>query len=339
MDSCYRVTRNMLFIVAVVFLTSLRFENATAFSRPLPKSTTQGILRNYSSNPSHSFSRSHHYTENRKPSLSILKANSDDLSDSSFSKRIASLHFKGAKIYKSEPVPILHDTTATASSNNDILSFFQKDEILPLILNGEREDCVELLDNKNVNEALLDQWTKQARIVGANTPSMSSGDDVFQVQTGNMNVYGLKIKSNSLIGVKYVDKDELASSKSNDGGRPEYELVFIKNKQFAEGPKFLVWIFNQLTGKTNSKKDKEKEQTVHSLSKFTYETTPDGESIIFTIEASLEIVVKFPSFLLKILPVSKEKAEEQGSASVLKTMGKDIEAVLPKIRDYYISKY
>ena len=61
--------------------------------------------------------------------------------------------------------------------------------------------------------------------------------------------------------------------------------------------------------------------------------------IVFSIEASLEVIVKFPSLLLKVMPVSKKKAEEQGSASVLKAIGKDIEAVLPKVRSYYLETF
>ena len=53
------------------------------------------------------------------------------------------------------------------------------------------------------------------------------------------------------------------------------------------------------------------------------------------IETSLDIAVQFPKILLKILPVSKEKAEEQGSNSILKTLDKDTGASLKRIEEYF----
>ena len=281
-----------------------------------------------------------HYHQGKRP-LSILNASNDSNSN----KRTTSLLFTGEKVYKSEPIPILHDITSSTStpSSNDILSFFQNEEVRSILLNGDREDSIELIANENVNKEMMDLWTKQAMIVGGDLPNMSKGDVVFKVNTGGINFSGLNIKSSSLIGVKYLNESNNNSSSGSIS--PEYQLVFINDSQIVDGPRVLVWIYNQLTGKkTKTKKDHDnddegKEQSVRAFSRFTYETTPDGESIIFSVESTLEVVVKFPSLLLKILPVSKEKAEEQGSASVLKAMGKDIEAVLPKVRSFYLKTF
>lgn len=281
-----------------------------------------------------------HYKSKRP--LLVLNASSDGSSN----KRTTSLLFKGEKVYKSEPVPILHDitstsTSSTSKSSNDILSFFQNEQVRSILLNGDREDSIELIANENVNKEMMDLWTKQAMIVGGDLPNMSNGDVVFKVDTGGINFSGLNIKSSSLIGVKYLNENNNSSGSSTTTS-PEYQLVFIKDSQIVEGPRVLVWIYNQLTGNNKSKKDNNdegKEQSVRAFSRFTYETTPDGQSIIFSVESTLEVMVKFPSLLLKVMPVSKEKAEEQGSASVLKAMGKDIEAVLPKMRTFYLKTF
>lgn len=288
-------------------------------------------------------SKSNNDSNNKSPSLSSS-------SSSSSSSRTTSLHFKGQKVYKSEPVAILHDTSSDDKNNNNddngILSFFQDEEVRSILLNGDRENSIELIKKENINQAMIDLWMQQAEVVGGDVPSMSNGDVVFQVNTGTMNFSGLKISSNSLIGVKYLN--------TNEKEQPEYQLVFIKDKPVVGGPRILVWIYNRLTGngKSGKKKTKNgqtddddnddndgKEQSVNAFSRFTYETTPDGKSIVFSVESTLEVIVKFPSLLLKVIPVSKEKAEEQGSASVLKAMGKDIEAVLPKVRSHYVKMF
>jgi hypothetical protein len=89
----------------------------------------------------------------------------------------------------------------------------------------------------------------------------------------------------------------------------------------------------------DNQNDKE-EQSVSSFSRFYTKIINDDEdesSVVFAIDSSLDIAVKFPSLLLKILPVSKEKAEEQGSASVAKTLMNDTGAALQRISDSYRS--
>jgi hypothetical protein len=94
-------------------------------------------------------------------------------------------------------------------------------------------------------------------------------------------------------------------------------------------------VFNQLVGVGN--KDREKDAAPMSLSRVApYPTVDDPEKITFKIESFLEIKVKFPSVLLKILPVSKEKAEAQGADAVRKVLAKDIDVSIEKFRDIYV---
>ena len=203
-----------------------------------------------------------------------------------------------------------------------------------------------------------EEWREQTRNVGGEEPNPEKGDVVYQVTTGGMNFAGLRVVSNAWIGVKLVVQNGDDSSRGGLGiVFPEYQLVYIKDEQTVEGPKVLVWIFHKLTGKRtntasssssssssnssdnegNGKRNDDKstnQQSVSSFSRFYVQTTQDKE-IIFTIESMLDIAVKFPSFLLKILPVSKEKAEEQGSASVMKTLLKDTAASLERVVEFY----
>jgi len=198
--------------------------------------------------------------------------------------------------------------------------------------------------------SMKDAWTERARDVGGEAPDLEQGDVVCRVNTGGMNFAGLDVKSDAMIGTKLVFPDASnienestrASAENNVFVSPEYQLTFIKDTQNVKGPRLLVWMFNKLTGKDGKQKQsgneegkKEQEQAaVTSFSRFFVEQSGDSEAI-FVIETSLDIAVKFPSLLLKILPVSKEKAEEQGSASVIKVLVRDTGASLERIALYY----
>ena len=215
---------------------------------------------------------------------------------------------------------------------------------------------------------MKEDWLEQARNSGGDDPSPETnrGDMVCRVNTVGMNFAGLVIKSDAMIGTKLVfpssDCDNNISSNgnisSNANGNsdsimdddststtaassPEFQLTFIKDSQKVTGPRFLVFIFNKLTGRDEGKEGKDdggggegKEQAVTSFSRFFAEQSSETEAT-FVIETSLDIAIKFPSLLMKILPVSKEKAEEQGSASVIKTLVKDTGASLERIATYY----
>ena len=293
----------------------------TSSGRPLASSTElRWGVKSFKKNEAMRTSRFHlHYATNN------VKY------DTSKKGGTTSLHFIGEKIYKSEPVAILH-------TNEKELSSFLSDDKFPMILfNVDGDNEVELLPNEQANETIYKLWEGQCASVGGEYPNAK--DAIFTIKTGGMNFSGLKIRSNSLIGVKYLNPFEYQNEDKKTTKQPEYQLVFIKDSRFVEGPRLLIWIFNQLTGAKGKQKDKEEESTVRSISRFTCDESPDGKTVEFTIKSKLEIVVEFPSILLKILPVSKEKAEEQGSASVLKTMGKDIEAVLPHVRQCYCEAF
>lgn len=88
---------------------------------------------------------------------------------------------------------------------------------------------------------------------------------------------------------------------------------------------------------TATRDEEAKEQTTHSLTRTTATSTDsDDQMITFTSSSYLEVDVSFPKVLLRILPVSKEKAEEQGSQSILKTIEKDSGPALESFKDAYL---
>jgi hypothetical protein len=282
---------------------------------------------------------------------------------------MTNLHFRAKQTFASEPVVVLSQDYSL-----ERFLIQESSQIQNLLLSGSGMNTPKRLCRKDFR-ALMEEWREQTRLVGAEPPhdvleSEEDDDDdeeeeddntchdvVYQVQTGGINFAGLKVQSNALIGIKLVDgsgSTSRRSAKEEDYDKrdclPEYQLVYIKDEQTVQGPKVLVWIFNKLTGKSGSRGNKSdnsgnneddgppnssKQQSVSSFSRFFIEMTEDKKEAVFTIESMLDIAIKFPTFLLKILPVSKEKAEEQGSASVMKTLVRDTGASLQRVVEYY----
>jgi len=246
--------------------------------------------------------------------LGILKAVSLDEADDEVTKNAACLNFVG--IVRSE------SSAAPLASPEKILEFFQIDENRnALVTAGNRKPCTESIPSPE----LLQLWRKKAVMNGGTKPDES--DVVLQVTTGGMHFPGLTLKSVVLIGSKLVP-----STASNNF--PEFEFVLIDDEQQVEGAKPIVWIFNQLTG-ASKKKVAKKDDGPLSITRVSAKPPPDENGIIFFIDGHLKVSVKFPSFLLKILPMKKEKAEEQGSQAIQQAVEKESKEGLLAFRDLY----
>lgn len=305
----------LLLTNALVFLT--------ATSNAFVSVSTKNCFSSEYSHGSSPLIRTKFSSHNKSPTCLFAEKNQNGM---------ATLHFAGSETFQSDPVPL--------QSYSTLKSFFSKEEVQSMLLSGNGDGDVPPKSlSKEESKSYKDQWTEQARKVGGEDPDPDNGDIVYKVNTGGINFAGLKVKSEAIIGVKLVKSN---GDGENDMVLPQYELVLIGDQRNVKGPKVLVWIFNKLTGQGSNKSesDEKKDQSVQSLSKFYAKVESDdkGESCVtFSIDSSLDISVKFPSLLLKILPVSKEKAEEQGSASVKKVLMKDTSASLRRIADFYTS--
>jgi hypothetical protein len=115
-----------------------------------------------------------------------------------------------------------------------------------------------------------------------------------------------------------------------DAGMPEHEFVLIAEQQRLEGPPPMVWMYRKLTGMTDHAADSSNDGTTpqpskgHSKSRVSVVELDDGQSLALSLDTNLQIRVDFPSFLIRVLPASKERMEEQGSAAVLRAVSKDV---------------
>ena len=171
-----------------------------------------------------------------------------------------------------------------------------------------------------ITRELFEEWRAEAQSLGAATPDPET-DAVFELSSDAINFSGLNVQTTVCCGAKLLETSE---------GFPTYEFVMIKDTTKANGPKFLLWIYNQVMDfaaryNTKSKNDK----TTRSLCFVTLvEEGQQGVSIHF--ESSFQTKMNFPSFLIKILPISKERAEKQGSSAVRNFVEKGVERSLDR---------
>lgn len=105
-------------------------------------------------------------------------------------------------------------------------------------------------------------------------------------------------------------------------GMPNYTFLLVGEELSVSGLPPVVWIFNKLTG--SEKKKESLQSNGVCASSITVVKDTDGQ-LVFSFIADIKIKINFPAVLLKILPTSKEKAEQTGSTSVRKAVERDVE--------------
>mmetsp|Transcript_852 Transcript_852/g.2062 ORF Transcript_852/g.2062 Transcript_852/m.2062 type:complete len:308 (-) Transcript_852:1454-2377(-) len=216
------------------------------------------------------------------------------------------------------------------SSIDDVSEFFQSNISRDLLVTGGGErPCTEV----NVTPETFNDWKGKCSALGACQPDKN--DSILSIVTGGIEFPGLKVKSNVLIGAKYVEREE-KEDRTKFRRYPFYEFVLLTSDQSVSGLAPAVWIFNKLTGA--DKNDNDGKSKLRSLSTVTYEETENGD-ILFRTDALLSIDVSFPKFLLKILPGDKKTIEEKGSQSITKTLNKDVSQSLKALEKAYLEKF
>eukprot|EP00566_Odontella_aurita_P022932 CAMPEP_0113593682 /NCGR_PEP_ID=MMETSP0015_2-20120614/38594_1 /TAXON_ID=2838 /ORGANISM="Odontella" /LENGTH=136 /DNA_ID=CAMNT_0000500469 /DNA_START=174 /DNA_END=581 /DNA_ORIENTATION=- /assembly_acc=CAM_ASM_000160 len=134
-------------------------------------------------------------------------------------------------------------------------------------------------------------------------PPCPSSDELLLVKSSGIPFpLGMTIFAESIVGVKVLIPKELAGFESPS--YPEYQFTLVRDKVRAEGPRPLVWVHDVLT---SASKDKG-EQTTHSFSRLHINESKElSGGIVFTSSSCIEVNIRFPSVLLRLLPMGKEK--------------------------------
>lgn len=164
-------------------------------------------------------------------------------------------------------------------------------------------------------------------------------DDKLIAVDAEVKFPGMKLVITSLQGVKELPplKKNTDRGGRGGGGTKAYEVLLVGEKLQPRGAPPVVWLYNKMTG--NDKRAKNEfypPQQTRIRSVITGTELDDGE-LALSFRLNLRITVEFPRLLLKLIPTSKEKAEEQGSKSVLQAVSKDVDRAMQAAFDAFIS--
>jgi hypothetical protein len=160
-------------------------------------------------------------------------------------------------------------------------------------------------------------------------------DDKLIAVDAEVKFPGMKLIITSLQGVKEMPP---SNTDTDAGGIKSYEVLLVGEKLQPSGAPPVVWLYNKMTG--NDKREKNefyppKQTRIRSV--MTGTELADG-ALVLSFRLDLRITIQFPRTLLKLLPTSKEKAEEQGSKSVLHSVSKDIDKAMDAAFDAFVEQ-
>ena len=224
------------------------------------------------------------------------------------------LVFRGDLNLSSEPLP---KSTAKA----DVASFLLRPEIRNSLLSSGGTRPVEEVPR---NPELDELWIKFCNKEYGAQHKPQPGDSILACDTV-IKFPGLKMVNRVFNGVK--------CSVDPDSGIPTYSFFLIGERQSVTGLPPVVFVFNKLTGA--DKKGDSLEPSGVAKSTLSVKENTDG-NMVFNFVADIQIKIEFPALLLKILPTTKEKAEAQGSKSILKAIYKAVDDSTKSLYDAFI---
>ena len=164
-----------------------------------------------------------------------------------------------------------------------------------------------------VSPSVFAAWQAETQRLGAARPERSEHDTqtVMQLCSNGISFSGLVVETTVLCGAKLIESCE------DNHGLPAYEFTMIQDSTHARGPRLLMWIYNQVMGLVSKNSNSNKNQkTTTSICRISLVEQEDHQGLGIHFESSFQVQMKLPSFLLKVLPVSKSRAEQQGSSAV-----------------------
>jgi hypothetical protein len=236
--------------------------------------------------------------------------------------RAVELVFDGDCLLVSDPLP--RDV-----SKEELIEFLHKKESRNYFFSAGGTRVVDELEmTPEFKSMWQDEYAKLNNKAQEFMMPNDEGDSSVIGCEAKINFPGLLLTSTTISGVrKFQGK--------NDGDFPEYQVLGIAEQQRVEGPAPVVWLYSQLTGL--NKKEKGKFYPPSAAARSTISVVEKEGGYAFSFDVKLKIVTQVPTVLIKILPTSIEKMEEQGGAAVSKTVAKDMEASITHVRKIFLA--
>ena len=215
---------------------------------------------------------------------------------------------------------------------NTILEFIQNKQYSNLLVSAGGSRPVE---NVELTSKLVNEWKLFSDKVGSKYPKEDGGGaDCWAIaaETSGINFVGLiKVVSKGIFGAQVIVQQERDD-------RPVFEVTGLSDRRTVTGFPPFVAIYKKLTGEDKDDIESDPDNTnVSSLARVTYQPveSDNQKKFVFTVDAIVNIKIKFPSFLLKILPQGKSKTAEKGSEAVSKAIRKDVEKSIKAFEEAY----
>jgi len=215
----------------------------------------------------------------------------------------------------------------SVADRSDVISFFQKDETRDLLLSAGGKRSAEAVP---LTPDLVEMW-KICCDAFYGPESLPGENDVAIAAVSDVQFPGLKMITTVCSGSKAL------STRSNED-LPMYEFVLIADKFKVQGAAPVVWIFNKLTGSQAEDSQEFGLTKTRARSRVSLIET-DSSNYAFKFALEMQVKVEFPKVLVKIMPTTKEKMEEQGSNAILKAVKQDIIDAITETRNSFISTH
>jgi hypothetical protein len=202
------------------------------------------------------------------------------------------------------------------AGKEEVVSFLKREETRNILLGFTRP-----VQEQPMTPQYRAMWEDVSEYYGPS--SVPNDDDRLLSSCMEIHFPGMTLLVTVLSGVKVFETNE---------GMPEYAFYLVGEIQSPRGP--LAWLFNILTGRKDKPKDEFSKSLACAATRVSIVDNDGGFAISF--DTKLEVEVQFPSALIKLLPVSKEKMEEQGSASVRKALSKDMLTAVTAMHDAFL---
>jgi hypothetical protein len=226
------------------------------------------------------------------------------------------LIFNADHVFVSEPFP--------ASEKSEVASFFKKPEMRDLLLSaGGKRSAYTVPSHPDLDKL----WSQACKDYYGEESLPRVGDVAISVET-EIQFPGLKLVTTVLNGARLLENEET--------GLPEYEFVLIGDRKRSVGNPLVAWIFNQLTGSSNEAIEGFNPSETKAKSRVSIVENGSND-FSFKFDMEFETKISFSRVLLKILPASKEKMEEQGGAAMQKTVSGEVFEAVNALREQFLS--
>lgn len=217
-------------------------------------------------------------------------------------------------------IEVISDTIPS-DFTEEFVQFFSQKECRDLFLSAGGTRTMTELPMDDADD-LISLWKESCKHWGS--AMLPEDDDTLVEVEISVRFPGLTLVTRTCSGVKTL---------INEDGTLDYNMVLIGEKKEPRGPAAIVWIFDQLTGNANKPKDRYSIPSAKALAKVSLVDKEGSCAVKYSIDFRID--VEFPRVLLRILPFSKEKMEEQGSSSVRRTITKDVLQALDAVRSHF----